>query len=488
MENRDIYKDIAVRCGGDIYIGVVGPVRTGKSTFISKFMEIMVLPYMSGVHIRERAADEMPQSADGKTIMTTQPKFVPAEAVKIKMKNNVDVNVRLVDCVGYLIDGVSGHKENDAPRMVKTPWSDREMSFEQAAEFGTHKVIAEHSTIGILVTTDGSITEIPRGNYVAAEERVAQELRALKKPFVVVLNSKTPQAPETQKLRAALEDRYGTAVIALSVANMTEQDIEGILDRVLLEFPLRSVEVDIPKWMRTLPFDNPLIKTMFDEIRTASAGLAKMRDYRRLEELFAESAEFLPPQSTNIVTATGTIRYEIKARTDLFYRVLSEQCRSDISDDFALMSYIREVAASKNQFDRIKSALEDVDKKGYGIVNPPMDALELQEPQIVKQGNRFGVRLRASAPSLHIMKVDVSTEVCPTVGTEQESQFMLKEFETNPKGIWETNMFGKSLNILAKESISNKIYNMPPETQNKMRRTVGKIVNEGKGGVICILL
>jgi stage IV sporulation protein A len=489
MERNDIYRDIAVRTNGDIYIGVVGPVRTGKSTFISKFMEIMVLPYMSGVHVKGRAVDEMPQSADGKTIMTTQPRFVPAEAVKIKMKNHVDVSVRLIDCVGYLVDGAGGHMENNAPRMVKTPWSDREMPFEQAAELGTHKVIADHSTIGILVTSDGSITEIPRASYVAGEERVASELKALRKPFVIVLNSKNPASPGTQKLRAALEDKYGAAVIALSVASMTEEDIEGLLERILLEFPVVNIEIDIPKWMRTLPFENPMIQNMLAEIRGASAGINKMRDFNKLEIIFGDQhGEFRHPKMSQIVMGSGSIVYEIKAKPDLFYKVLSEQCKCDISDDFCLMSYIREVAASKNQFDRIKSALEDVDKKGYGIVNPPMEALELAEPQLVKQGNRFGVRLRASAPSLHIMKVDVSTEVCPTVGTEQESQFMLKEFETNPKGIWETNMFGKSLNILAKESISNKIYNMPQETQSKMRRTVGKIVNEGRGGVICILL
>jgi stage IV sporulation protein A len=488
MERSDIYKDIAVRTNGDIYIGVVGPVRTGKSTFITKFMEAAVLPNMVNTHAKERAVDELPQSADGKTIMTTQPKFVPSEAVKIKIRDNAEVNARMIDCVGYLIEGAAGHKENDMPRMVKTPWSDKEMPFEQAAETGTYKVISEHSTIGVLVTTDGSITDIPRSSYVSAEERVVKELKSIKKPFVIVLNCKNPQNADAQKLRAGLEEKYGVPVLALNAAKMTEQDVGSILEKVLFEFELVNIEIDIPKWMQTLSYDSFMIKTIIDEVRTVTAGLNKMKDFAIMEELFKDSEYMTSPETLDIVSGTGMIRYEIKAKPELFYKVLSEECKCLISDDFHLMSYIKQVATSKNQFDRIKSALEDVDNKGYGIVNPSMELLELQDPQIIKQGNRYGVRLRASAPSLHIMKVDVSTEVCPTVGTEQESQSMLKEFENNPKSIWETKLFGKSLNVMAKEGISNKIYNMPSETQNKMRKTLGRIVNEGKGGMICILL
>lgn len=491
MENFEIYNDIKQRTNGVLYLGVVGPVRTGKSTFIKKFMDGLVLPTIENVNERERTIDELPQSGNGKGIMTMQPKFVPAEPANITLDGNVEMSVRLVDCVGYLVDGACGHTENGKPRMVKTPWSDDDMPFEKAAEIGTHKVIAEHSTIGVLVTTDGSVTDLPRVAYVKAEERVARELKQAGKPFVVVLNSKNPSDEKVEKLRASLQNKYAVPVLAIDVLNMNNEAINTILSSVLAEFPIKQVNFNMPNWMQTLAFENPLISGIAAEIGSKVVDVNKMSEAAKLEDMF-DGNDDLFAKVAKVNLGEGSVDIEIGATQELFYKVLSERCGAQITDDFHLMSYVAELSVAKRQYERLKDALESVEETGYGVVMPSIDEMKLEEPEIIKRGGNSGVRLKASAPSLHIMKVDVETEVVPAVGsafqTEELASYLLNEFENNPQGIWQTNMFGKSLSDLVREGINGKLQALPNEAQVKMRKTLGKIVNEGKGGIICILL
>ena len=485
----DIYKDIAKRCGGDIYIGVVGPVRAGKSTFIRRFMESLVIPSIADKNLKQRTIDELPQSADGKTIMTTQPKFVPSNAVKITLKEKINLNIRMIDCVGYLVDGAIGHLENDKPRLVKTPWSDKELPFEKAAEIGTQKVITEHSTIGIVMTTDGTIADIPRHSYISAEERVVKELKQCNKPFVIVLNSKEPSSSDCQKIKTALEEKYQIPVLALDALQMELGDISTILEKVLYEFPVKNIDISLPAWMSALSKDNKIIDIMLKDILAQTKAFSRMKDCK---ELVINDDSFEKPELSEILPGFGKVVYKITPNQQLYFKVLSAEAGFEITDDFTLMGYIKALSRAKFEYDKLKIALFDVDEKGYGVVTPTMDDMKLEEPQIVKQGSRFGVRLRASAPSLHIMKVDINTEVSPIVGTEQQSEdlvkYLLAEFENDPKGIWQTNMFGKSLHNLVKENLSGKLHNMPATAQKKMRRTLQRIVNEGKGGILCILL
>ena len=488
----DIYEDIARRTGGDIYVGVVGPVRTGKSTFITKFMETLVIPVIKDKNLKQRTVDELPQSAAGKTIMTTQPKFVPSNAVKILLKDKVSMKVRMLDCVGYLVDGVMGHMEGDMPRLVKTPWSSADMPFEQAAEIGTQKVIKEHSTIGILITTDGSIADIPRHSYVTSEERVVAELKELNKPFIVILNSKEPKGSSCQKTRDALEERYQVPVLAVDIANMGMEEINLIFEKVLFEFPIKNIDISLPTWMSALDKDNKLINDLLLNILDKTKNYRIMKHHSDLLESYDMDDNFEKPEIKEVLPGTGKVVYSINAKQELFLKILSIEAGMEIKDDFTLMGYIRALSKSKLSYDRIKDALLEAESKGYGVVTPTMGDMSLEEPQIVRQGSKFGVRLKASAPSWHILKVDINTEVSPIVGTEQQSEelvkYLLSEFENDPKGIWETNMFGKSLNMLVKEGLTNKLHAMPNDAQEKMRRTIGRIVNEGKGGMICILL
>ncbi len=492
MEKYDIYKDIASRTGGDIYIGVVGPVRTGKSTFISKFMENMVIPNISDKLQKQIATDEMPQSADGKTIMTTQPKFIPANAVKVKFKNKATANVRLVDCVGYLVDGAVGHEEEAKPRLVRTPWSDEEIPFEKAAEIGTEKVINEYSTIGIVVTTDGSFGEISRNNYVPAEERVVNELKSLKKPFVIVLNSSAPTSESTTKLSEKLEEKYGVPVLCVNVSALNTEDINVIMEKILLEFPMYNFNVEIPKWLNALPADNVIISEMLDRIKQASQNVNKMRDFSLLNDAFNGSDNFNEVDLKELKLGEGVSDYAVSAKEGLFYKVLSDECGDEINDDYELMTFIKSFSDSRREYGKIKNALKDAVETGYGVVLPTLEEMNLEEPVLVKQGGKYGVKLKASAPSLHIMKVDVATEVSPIVGTEKQGEdlinYLMGQFEDNPAGIWETNMFGKSLHDLVNEGLSSKLVAMPKEAQGKIRKTLTKIVNENKGGIICILL
>lgn len=491
MEKYEIYEDIKTRTNGDIYIGVVGPVRVGKSTFITEFMKKLVVPNIEEKNNKKRTVDELPQSADGKTIMTTQPHFVPNEAVKIKVAN-VEMKVRMIDCVGYVVSGVMGHTEDDKPRLVKTPWSEEELPFEEAAELGTDKVINEHSTIGVVVTTDGSVTDIPRNSYVEAEERVVAQMKASGKPFVVVLNCKNPNSNEAKKLSTALGQKYDVPVVAMNALEMKEEDVDKVIEGVLMEFPVTSVKVTMPEWLRALDFESEIISEIASEMKKLSANLNKLSDADKNQIAFAESASFEPITVSKIEAGNGTITFSVIPKDGLFYQVLSKECGYEIVDDFQLVSYIKELAVAKVEYDKFKGALEEVKQTGYGIVEPRREDMELGEPEIIKQGNRYGVKIKASAPSLHIMRVDVETEVTPIVGNEDQSQDLAKnlveQFEADPQSIWDTNILGKSLYSLVGDSINSKIVLMPVEAQRKMRKTLSRIVNEGKGGVLCILL
>ena len=491
MEKFEIYEDIKSRTNGDIYIGVVGPVRVGKSTFITQFMKNFVLPNIDEANAKQRTIDELPQSADGKTIMTTQPHFVPNEGVKIKVAN-AEMKVRMIDCVGYVVSGVMGHTEDDKPRLVKTPWTENEIPFEEAAEMGTDKVISEHSTIGIVVTTDGSVTDIPRASYVEAEERVVKQMKASGKPFAIVLNCKNPNSADNKKLANSLREKYDVPVVGMNALEMKEDDVDKVVEAVLMEFPVSSIQIQMPQWLRALDFESEIISDIAREMKRLGENLNKLSDADKNQIAFAESVYFEPITVSKIEAGEGTVRFAVIPKQDLFYKVLSAECGYEICDDFALVSYIKELAIAKLEYDKIKSALEEVKATGYGIVEPRREDLELGTPEIIKQGGRYGVKIKASAPSLHIMKVDVETEVTPIVGNEEQSQDLAKnlieQFENDPDSIWETNILGKSLYSLVGDSINSKIVLMPVEAQGKMRKTLGRIVNEGKGGVLCILL
>lgn len=491
MSDYNIYNDIAIRTGGDIYLGVVGPVRTGKSTFIKKFMETSVLDKITDKNKLQRAIDELPQSADGKTIMTTEPKFIPNEAVDVTF-DKMHARVRLIDCVGYLVDEALGHMEGDKTRLVKTPWSESEIPFQEAAELGTEKVIKDHSTVGILVTTDGSITDIPRAKYAESEERVVNELKKSRKPFVIVLNSRHPQETDTVRLSESLEERYGVPVILCNVAEMNNETVASIMERILYEFPVTEIKFRLPKWMRSMGEDDEIIRNILDCIRKNSCEIKKMCDKEKLNGIFSDCPYIGQDYDINCNLGNGEIKLDCKAKDGLYFDVLSKECGQEIGDEFKLLSFVKKIAKSYNDYEGIRSAMENVKDCGYGVVNPTVEDMELAEPEIVKKGNQYGVKLKASAPSYHIVRVDVETEISPTIGSEQQSEdlvkYLLGEFENNKKGIWETNMFGVSLNSLVKEDLNNKLGSMPQDVRNKLRRTISRIVNEGKGGVLCVLL
>ncbi len=492
MDQQTLYRDIATRTEGDIYIGVVGPVRTGKSTFIKRFMELLVLPNIVGEHRRERTMDEMPVSGAGRTIMTTQPQFIPGEAVTLKLPNQATFRVRLVDCVGYLIRGALGTQEEETARMVRTPWFDHDIPFEEAAELGTRRVIAEHSTIGVVVTTDGSIAEIPRSSYVEAEERVVRELKALGKPFILVLNSRTPDNPDTQRMRDALQEKYDVPVSLLSVDEMTLDDVNGLLESVLMEFPLREVWLETPKWLEALPATHWLNQEVLERAAQAAGNMQRVRDWSAVSAAFQDSEHFTPASTPDIRLSEGAVRCALAPEEGLFYRVLSETSGQQVDGEEHLLTLMTELTHAKKEYDRVAEALKSVRETGYGLVTPEQNEMTLQKPELVRQGNRFGVRLKASAPSLHMIRVDIETEVSPVVGTEKQSeelvQYLMSEFENDPETIWTTNMFGKSLNELVREGLAGKLMRMPEDTRAKVQEALQKIINEGNGGMICILL
>lgn len=492
MEKFEIYDDIAKRTNGDIYLGVVGPVRTGKSTFIRKFVQELVLKGVKDKHEKQRIIDELPQSGAGKTIMTVQPKFVPNNAVALQFDSGAEAKIRLVDCVGYMIPGAIGDEEDGLPRMVKTPWSEEEMPFKEAADLGTKKVIEEHSTVAIMVTSDGSVTDIDRLSYVKAEERVVKELKEASKPFVIVLNSANPNCDEAKKLEGSLKNKYSAPVILCDVSKLSVSDIDNIITEALYEFPVGSIELDLPKWVRALPYENEFVQEIINEVKESVSGISKMSEHQALGAMFAENDHIETPTLKSLRLADGTISYDLPVSNAMFYEMLSKQCGTTIADDFYLMSYMKHLTHAKKEYDKIKNALESVKETGYGIVMPTLNEMTLEEPQIVKKGNGSVVKLKASAPSLHIMRVDVETEVCPAVGSPEQSQTLLnyltEGFESNPQAIWDTNMFGKPLSSFVQEGITAKLNNVPEEAEVKMRKTMTKIVNENKGGIICILL
>ena len=492
MEYYDIYKDISERTNGDIYIGVVGPVRTGKSTFIKRFMETLVIPNIKNEHSKERTQDELPQSGDGKVITTTEPKFIPNEAIGITIGGDFEVKVRMIDCVGYIVPEAEGHLYNNVPRMVKTPWFEEEIPFAQAAELGTKKVINDHSTIGIVVTTDGSFTDISRNSYIEGEQRAINELKRLGKPFVVIYNTKKPFDVEVIEATNALSRVYDVPVVPMDIAQMKTEDIHQILEKILYEFPLNEIQFMLPKWVETLDNEHWVKKAWIDCVKEQMINVENIRQIKDVTNELRGLDFIKNVYLEKIQLGEGVVKIDVNTTDELFYRVLSETTGMEIHGDHELMKLIKELATTKKEYDKVAYAMNEVKEKGYGVVSPVFDELKLEEPEIIKQGNRFGVKLRASAPSYHIIRANIQTEVAPIVGTEKQSEDLinniLSEFETDPTKIWESNIFGKSLHELVNEGLQNKLYRMPEDAQQKLQETLQKIINEGNGGLICILL
>ena len=492
----NIYQDIAARTRGEIYIGVVGPVRTGKSTFIKRFAEEFIFPNMTDDYNKERLRDELPQSGAGRIIMTNQPKFVPDKAADITLGDNIRVKTRLIDCVGYLIDGANGHTEDGRPRMVRTPWFDHDIPFEEAAEIGTHKVIENHSTIGIVVTSDGSITDIPRENYVQAEQRTVNELKSIGKPFAIILNSKNPLSSETQQLRSELAKKYGAPVHAVDVMKIDSQGISDILGSILQEFPVRDIKFSVPDWIFSLELTHWLLGNIISFIKAIADKSSKIKNLQELDAfslLDEGNKEFITDTYlTNVNLGDGTAEYSLYTSQSVFYKVLSERCGCEVTNDYELFDLMKDFMRIKADYERIEPALKSVRQTGYGMVPPSLEEMKLEEPELVRHGSKFGVKLKASAPSLHFLRADIETIVSPIVGTEKQSEelvkFLLDEFEIDTQRIWQTDIFGKSLHDLVKEGLSNKLSDMPEDVRYKLQETLQRIINEGTEGVMCIIL
>ncbi len=491
MQEKNIYSDIAERTGGDIYVGVVGPVRTGKSTFIKRFMDALVIPNISG-SAKERAIDELPQSAAGRTIMTTEPKFIPEDAIELTLEGNKSFRVRLIDCVGYIVPSSLGYIEGDMPRMVMTPWFDKEIPFNMAAELGTKKVITEHSSIGLVITTDGSISDIPREEYEEAEERVIEELKEIDKPFVVLLNCIYPNSQHAKELAAALSEKYGVPVMAVNCLEMDEEEIRDVMGKILYEFPIREIGVDIPRWITRLEKNHWLKSSIFHSIVDKARDLKHIRDINGFVQQVGRCEYINFSQILNIDLGSGRATVTVSVDQSLFYQILSENTGLEVGEEQELMQTMVELTKVKKEYDKIKSALSEVEATGYGIVMPSIEELSLEEPEIVKQGGRYGVRLKASAPSIHMMRANIVTEVSPIVGSEQQSEelvnYLMGEFEEDPLKIWDSEIFGKSLHSLVNEGLHNKLYRMPSDARLKVKETIERIINEGCNGLICILL
>ena len=490
MDNFHVYKDIEARTGGDIYIGVVGPVRTGKSTFIKRFMDLLVLPHMEDAHDRERTKDELPQSASGTTIMTTEPKFVPKDAAVIHLAEDVEVKIRLIDCVGFMVDGASGHVENDTERQVKTPWFEYEIPFTKAAAIGTQKVIHDHATIGLVVTTDGSIGEIPRESYIPAEERTVQELQSIGKPFIILLNCKKPYTDEVKALQISLEEKYGTSVLPVNCEQLKEEDVNQMMRQILFEFPISEVEFYVPKWVEMLSRDHRIkqdllavvkhLMTGLDDIRSVAAGIPETES-PYIEKIQVEKVEM----------DTGKVKILIRFAEQLYYEVLSELTGTAIQGEYELISVMKELAAMKEEYTQIKDAFADVRMKGYGVVCPKKEEISLEEPMIIKQGNKYGVKIHSEAPSIHMIRANIETEIAPIVGNERQAEDLvkyIKEASDTEEGMWNTNIFGKSIEELVMDGMRNKIMMINDESQVKLQDTMQKIVNDSNGGLVCIII
>lgn len=490
MDSFHLYKDMKTRTNGELYIGVVGPVRTGKSTFIKRFMDLLVLPNMTDEPAKARTKDELPQSASGTTVMTTEPKFVPKDAADIHLAEDVDVKIRLIDCVGFMVQGALGHIENDAERQVKTPWFDHEIPFTKAAAIGTQKVIHDHATIGIVVTTDGSICELPRENYIEAEERTVRELQSIGKPFIMILNCKKPYSTETKNLKQKLEEKYGVSVISVNCEQLKEEDIHEIMRKVLYEFPVSEVEFYVPKWVEMLPTEHKIKQDLLKNVKEIMANLKEIKSavagVDSPENSYIENVRV-----DKIEMDTGVIKLVLEFAQEHYYEVISEMTGTQIHGEYELISVLKQMAEMKVEYDQIKDAFADVKMKGYGVVRPKKDEIRMEEPVIIKQGNKFGVKIHSEAPSIHMIRANIDTEIAPIVGSEKQAQdlvdYIKSESET-PQGVWGTNIFGKSVETLVMDGIHNKILMINEESQEKLQSTMQKIVNESNGGLVCIII
>lgn len=492
MTTTDIYQDIATRTGGSLFVGVLGPVRTGKSTFIKRFMETCVIPNIENVYRRERAIDELPQSGSGRTIMTAEPKFVPEEAVTVSLEGGASFAVRLIDSVGYMVRGAMGQTEDGAPRMVMTPWSDEEIPMAQAAEIGTRKVIQEHSTVGIVITTDGTITDIPREDYLEPEERVIRELQELGKPFIVLVNSAQPHASRATAIARDIESRFGVRCLPVNCLELGEEAITDIIKSILYEFPLREMRVFLPAWVDALPMDHPIKQAVYGVIRSGGDQMGHIREVEPVVRAMGEEENISLARVLAIDLGRGVASAEVQLPRELFYQTLSTQSGFQVSDDGDLMDLLTALAKVKSSYDKVSSALQNVYETGYGIVMPTMDELRLEEPEVMRQGGRYGIRLKASAPSVHMFKVDIESTVSPIVGNEKQSEdmvnYLMEKFAADPAKIWESNIFGRSFHELVNEDLQAKLYRMPMDARLKFQETLQRIVNEGSGGLICIIL
>lgn len=492
MAEHSIYGDIAARTGGDIYIGVVGPVRTGKSTFIKRFMEALVLPHIKESYARDRARDELPQSAGGRTVMTTEPKFIPDEAVEISLSEGGSARVRMVDCVGYLIPEVLGTEENGQPRMVRTPWQEEPMPFVEAAEMGTHKVIHEHATIGMLVTSDGSIGEIGRASYVEAEERIVSELKEIGKPFAVILNTANPASQAAIDLAYELEAKYGVPVALVNCLDLNAEDIRHILEMVLHEFPVCEVTVQLPAWTVALDPSHRIRQSLDAAVRRCASEVKRVGDVAAAFEPLDENEYVRRSEIESVDLGSGRANVEVTLKDGLYYDVISEMSGFEIHSEEELLRLLCSLSAMKQEYDKVADALRSANESGYGIVMPEVADLHLEEPEIVKQPGGYGVHLRAAAQSIHMIRANIETEINPIVGTEQQSEdlvkYMMKEFENDPASIWQSNLFGKTLYELVNEGLHSKLDHMPTESRERLSETLERIINEGSNGLICILL
>lgn len=490
MDSFQVYRDMKARTNGEIYIGVVGPVRTGKSTFIKRFMDLLVLPNMADEHARDRSRDELPQSASGTTIMTTEPKFVPKEAASVTLSPDVEVKIRLIDCVGYMVEGASGHTENGSERQVKTPWFEYEIPFTKAAAIGTQKVIRDHATIGFVVTTDGSVTDLPRENYVAAEEKTVKELQSIGKPFLILLNCRKPYSEEAEALKEELEQKYGARVMPVNCEQVRPEEIHEIMRQVLYEFPVTEVEFFVPKWVEMLSRDYRIKKDLLENVRAVMEDMDEIRGIAS-REMEPESPYIEKISVDQIEMDSGRVKIRIDYDQKYYYEVLSELTGTKISGEYELISTVREMASMQAEISRIRDAFNSVKLKGYGVVTPSKDEITLEDPVIIKQGSKFGVKIRSHAPSIHMIRASIETEIAPIVGSEKQArdlaEYIRKEGET-PEGVWGTNIFGKTVEELVTDGMKNKISMINDESQAKLQDSMQKIVNDTNGGLVCIII
>ncbi len=486
----DLYHDIQERCKGEIYIGVLGPVRTGKSTFIKRFMDVCVLPYMEDEHAKRRAMDELPQSAGGKTITTTEPKFIPKEAAELKLGDGIEAKVRLIDCVGYMVEGAAGHMEENAERMVKTPWFEEEIPFTQAAQIGTDKVMNDHSTIGLVILTDGSFGEIPRNNYVPAEEKTIQALKKIHKPFLVLLNSQKPYSEETIELAKQLEQKYETKVMPVNCAQLKKEDIYKILENILYEFPISVMEFYMPKWIEMLPDSNVIKQELVEKLKTLIDTYDTLRDVKERPSVL-ESSYIESVKAEEINLSNGMIRIELKMDDQYYYEMLSDMLEEEVQDEYQLLDCLKEYAAMKKEYTKVLNAMQDVRNRGYGVVKPSKEEISLDQPEVIRHGNKYGVKIKAVSPSVHMIKANIETEIAPIVGTQQQAEDLIKyigENEQSDAGIWETNIFGKTVEQLVNDGIAAKTAAIGEECQVKLQDTMQKVVNDSNGGLVCIII